>query len=119
MIWKRRPSISISPNGTSTPTQTTETYPLLSYDAAANTATFTFSAGQVTSEKIYQGGTTLLRTINTSYAPGGGITTVTRTTILQDNSTQTKTVSQYDSNTNLLSRTEFAWGTGAPGALVL
>jgi RHS repeat-associated protein len=102
-------------SSTGSGTQTTETWPLLAYDTAANTATFTFSGGKITSEKIYQGGTTLLRTVNTSYAPGGGNTTVTTTTILQDNSTQTKTVALYDSNTNLLSRNEFAWGSGASG----
>jgi YD repeat-containing protein len=40
------------------------------------------------------------------------------TTILEDNSTQTKVVSTYDPNSNLLVRGEYAWGSGAPGALV-
>ncbi len=102
-------------------TQTTETAPLLPYDAAANVTTFTFSSGKVTQQKIYQGSTggTLLRNINASYgAGGGGNTVVTTTTILEDNSTQTKNVATYDSNANLLTRLEYAWGTGGPGALV-
>src|SRR5262249_46701870 len=105
-------------SSTGSGTQTTETYPQLPYDTAANTAVFTFSGGKLTSQKIYQGGSTLLGTTNISYAQGGGITTVTATTILEDNSNQTKTVSQYDSNNNLLSRNEFAGGTGASGPSV-
>ena len=99
-------------------TQTTETYPQLPYDTASNVSSFSFSGGKLTQEKIYQGASTLLRTLNISYAPAGGNTTVTTTTILEDNSTQTKTVALYDSNSNLVTRTEFAWGAGASGALV-
>jgi RHS repeat-associated protein len=99
-------------------TQTTETYPQLPYDSAANKSVFTFSGGKVTQQKIYQGPTTgiLLRTINTSY--NNGNTIVTTSTILEDNSTQAKSVATYDVNTNLLENKEYAWGTGAPGALV-
>jgi len=102
-------------------TQTTETYPLLSYDTAANQSVFSFSGGQVTQHKSYQGATTatLLRTVNTTYgAGGGGNTVVTTSTILEDNSTQAKTVATYDPNGMLLKNLEYAWGAGLPGALV-
>lgn len=106
-------------SSTSQGTQTTETIPQLPYDTAANTYSFTFSSGKMTQQKIYQGSTggTLLRTINRSYGTGGGGTTVvTTTTVLEDNSTQNKTIDTYDSNTNLLQRLEYAWGSS--GALV-
>ena len=103
-------------------TQTTETYPQLPYDSAANQSVFTFDgSGRVTQRKTYQGGTggPLLRTINASYgAGGGGNTVVTTTTVMEDNSTQTKAVATYDSNTNFLENKEYSWGTGSPGALV-
>jgi RHS repeat-associated protein len=105
-------------SSTGSGTQTTETYPQLPYDSAANVSTFTFSGGQLTSEIIKQGSSTALRSTTISYAPGGGNTSVTATTTLQDGSTKTQTVSLYDSNNNLLSRNEFAWGTGAPGSSV-
>lgn len=104
-----------------TGTQTTETYPQLPYDSAANTSVFTFSGGSVTQQKTYQGLTsgTLLRTINTTYGSGGGGSTVVGTsTTLEDNSTQTKAVTTYDANGNVLINKEYAYGTGSPGALV-
>jgi RHS repeat-associated protein len=98
---------------------TTEIFPQLPYDPAANVSIFKFVNGQLTQQKIYQGSTTLLRTINTSYGSGGGGSIiVTSTTILEDNSTQAQNVATYDSNNNLLSSKEYSWGQGAPGALI-
>jgi RHS repeat-associated protein len=98
---------------------TTVTYPQLPYDTAPNQSTFLFnSSGQELTEKIYQGSTsgTLLRTINTTWASNG--TPATKTTILEDNSTQSKVATTYDTFGNLDVLTEYDYGTGAPGSIL-
>lgn len=96
---------------------TTVTTPQLSYDSAANSTVYAFdSNGRETSRKIYQGSSsgTLLRTINTTWntqnAPASAVT------ILEDNSTQSEVDTQYDSNRNVTSVTEYDWGSGAHGS---
>src|SRR5438876_1160731 len=97
---------------------TTITAPQLPYDSVANQTVITFnSAGQETSRKIYQGSTTgtLLRTINTTW---GSVGPATRVTILDDGSTQSEVDTSYDSYGNLLSQSEYDWGSGVRGSLV-
>ena len=98
---------------------TTITYPQMPYDTAANQRVYTFnSSGQETQAKIYQGSTsgTLLRTINTTWASNGS--PLTKTTILEDNSTQSEVETAYDSNGNLLTLKQHDFGTGAPGSIL-
>jgi RHS repeat-associated protein len=100
-------------------TARTVTYPQMPYDTAANQSVYTInSSGQETQAKIYQGSTsgTLLRTINTTWAANGS--PATKTTILEDNSTQSEIETNYDSNGNLLSLKEHDFGTGAPGSIL-
>jgi RHS repeat-associated protein len=102
--------------------QTTETYPQLSYDSAANMSKFVFSSLasgiRLTQQLVYQGSSsgTPLRTINTTYATNG--TPASVTTILEDAQTRTQVQTDYDSNANLTEKREYAWGSGAPGSLV-
>lgn len=90
------------------------------YDSAANQSVYTFnSSGQETQAKIYQGSSTsgtLLRTINTTWASNGS--PATKTTILEDNSTQSEIETSYDSNGNLLTLKEHDFGSGAPGSIL-
>jgi RHS repeat-associated protein len=98
---------------------TTVTAPQMPYDTAANQSTYLFnSAGQELTEKLYQGSTsgTLLRTINTTWASNG--TPATKTTILEDNSTQSEIETTYDTNGNLDVLKEHDYGTGAPGPIL-
>jgi RHS repeat-associated protein len=96
---------------------TTETKPQMPYDSAGNQSVYTFnSSGREISEKIYQGSSTLLRTVNTTWASNN--TPATAVTILEDNSTQSETETNYDSFGNLLSLKEHAYGTGAPGSIL-
>jgi RHS repeat-associated protein len=98
---------------------TTITYPQLPYDTAPNQSTFLFnSSGQELTQKIYQGSTsgTLLRTINTTWATNG--TPATKTTILEDNSTQSEVETTYDTFGNLDVLKEHDYGTGAPGSVL-
>ena len=98
---------------------TTITYPQMPYDTAANQSVYTFnSSGQETQAKIYQGSTsgTLLRTMNTTWASNGS--PATKTTILEDNSTQSEIETNYDSNGNLLTLKEHDFGTGASGSIL-
>jgi RHS repeat-associated protein len=99
--------------------QTTVTAPLMPYDTTTNQTVFTFnSSNQETSEQIYQGGAsggTLLRTINTTWS---GNTPATKTTILEDNSTQSEIETSYDTYSNLLSLKEHDYGSGAPGPIL-
>jgi hypothetical protein len=97
--------------------KTVVTAPQLSYDAAANQATFTFKSNrQENSQKYYQGSEstgTLLRTVNTIWATNGS--PATRSIVLENNQ-QSKVDTTIDSNGNLTSVTEYAWGAGTPGA---
>ena len=97
---------------------TTETAPQLPYDSVGNATVFTFSGSQVTSQKIYQGAATgnPIKTINTTHAANGSPSVTT--TILEDQQTQTKVETDFDSNANLTEKREYAWGTGTPGPLV-
>jgi len=96
--------------------KTVVTAPQLSYDGAANQATFTFNSNrQENSQKYYQGSETtgtLLRTVNTIWATNGS--PATRTIVLENNQ-QSKVDTTIDSNGNLTSVIEYAWGPGAPG----
>jgi YD repeat-containing protein len=99
---------------------TTITYPQMPYDTAANQSVYTFnSSGEETQAKTYQGSSTsgsLLQTMNTTWASNGS--PATKTTILEDNSTQSEIETSYDSNGNLLSLKEHDYGTGAPGSIL-
>jgi RHS repeat-associated protein len=99
--------------------QTTVTAPKMPYDSAANQSVYTFNAsGQETQEKLYQGSTsgTLLRTVNTTWASNG--TPATKTTILEDNSTQSEVATTYDTYGNLDLLKEYDYGSGAPGSVL-
>ncbi len=96
---------------------TTVTTPLLADTPNANDTVYTFnSSGQETSRQIYANspGTTLSRTINTTWATNG--TPATQITILEDNSTKAETDTTFDSNGLLDSITQYDWGTGAHGS---
>jgi hypothetical protein len=97
---------------------TTVTTPQLADTPNANDAVYTFNNGQETSRKIYGNspGTTLLRTINTTWASNG--TPATQVTILEDNSTQAETDATFDSNGLLDSMTEYDWGSGTHGSAI-
>ncbi len=96
---------------------TTMTTPALPDTPSANDAVYTFnSGGEETSRKVYGNspGTTLLRTVNTTWAGNG--TPSTQIVILEDsNHTQSETATTFDSNGLLDSMTEYDWGQGAPG----
>jgi RHS repeat-associated protein len=96
---------------------TTLTTPALADTTNANDTVYTFSStGLETSRKIYANspGTSLLRTINTTWAANN--TPATSTTILEDNSTKAEVDTTYDSNGLLGSLTEYDCGTGAHGS---
>src|SRR5579864_6480320 len=98
---------------------TTVTAPQLPYDSAPNQSVFTFNtSAQELSEKYYQGSATgtPLRTVNVAWAANG--TPASRTTILEDNSTQNQVETSFDTNGNLLTLKEHDWGTNAPGGVV-
>jgi RHS repeat-associated protein len=98
---------------------TTVTPPVMPYDTAANQSTYLFNTTpQELTDKLYQGSTsgTLLRTINTTWASNG--TPATKTTILEDNSTQSEVETTYDTNGNLDILKEHDYGTGAPGSIL-
>jgi RHS repeat-associated protein len=98
---------------------TTIAAPLLSYDSTANNTVLTFNSNsQETSRQIYQGAATgtPLRTINTTWASNG--TPSFTTVVLEDGSTQAATATTYDSFGNLLSETEYDFGTGTHGAAI-
>ncbi len=96
---------------------TTVTAPQMPYDTVGNDTAFTFdTTGRETSEKFYQGSAAtgqLLRTLNNNWAANG--TPSTRTTILEDNLTQSSVDIVFDSNGNMQSTVERDWGSGAPG----
>jgi hypothetical protein len=100
--------------------QTTVTAPQMPYDSAANQTVYTFnSSGQETQRQIYQGSVApanLLRTINTTWASNGS--PATKSTILEDNQTQSEVETSYDSYANLLSLKEHDFGSGAPGSIL-
>jgi RHS repeat-associated protein len=96
---------------------TTMTTPALPDTPNANDTVYVFGAG---GEELYRyiygnsPGTTLLRTIETTWASNG--TPSAQTTILEDaNHTQSKVFTTFDSNGLLDSATEYDWGQGAPG----
>ena len=97
---------------------TTETTPTLADTLNANNTVYAFnSVGQETQGKIYSDlGTTLIRTINTTWATNG--TPATQVTILEDGSTQSQVSTTYDSFGNLASLAEYDWGAGAHGPLI-
>jgi RHS repeat-associated protein len=98
---------------------TTITAPIMPYDTAANQSVYTFnSTGQETSRQIYQGSSssgTLLRTVNTTWASNGS--PATKTAILENNQ-QSEVATSFDSNGNLLSLSEYDYGSGAPGSVL-
>jgi RHS repeat-associated protein len=98
---------------------TTVTAPQMPYDSAANQSVFTFnSTGQETSAQIYQGSSSsgaLLSTVNTTWASNGS--PATKISILANNQ-QSKLATNFDSNGNLLSMSEYDYGSGAPGAVL-
>ncbi len=95
---------------------TTVMAPALPYDTAQNSSVFTFnSSGQEITEKFYQGSTTLLRTVNVTWATNG--TPASRVTIAENNQ-QMQTTTSYDTNGNLLSISEYDWGSGVVGPLL-
>src|ERR1700721_443996 len=92
---------------------TTETAPQLPYDSAGNQTLYTFnSLGQEVTRQIYEGSASLLRTINTTWASNG--TPATQITILEDNSTQNKVETTYDTLGNLQLLKEHGGGWGPP-----
>src|SRR5229473_1915688 len=98
---------------------TTTTTPQLSDTPNANDTVYTFnSSGQEISRKVYANspGTTLLRTVNTTWASNG--TPATQVTILEDNSTQAETDTTFDSNGLLDSMSEYDFGSGTHGGLI-
>lgn len=122
--WQYSRSVAMGSGST-----TTVTAPKLSYDSVANQSVFTFdSNGHETSAKIYRGSATgtALRTINTTWDSNG--TPLTRTTILEDGSTQSEVETTFDgaqkgsndpvSNGNLYVIKEHDWGSGGPGGIL-
>src|SRR6266571_4764688 len=98
---------------------TTIITPQLADTPNANLSLITFkSSGQEISRKIFNdsAATTVLRTINTTWATNG--TPATRVTILEDGSTQTEVDTTFDSNGILDSISEYDWGSGARGSLL-
>jgi len=98
---------------------TTVTTPQLPDTSNASDTVYTYnSIGQEVSKKIYADspGTTLLRTINTTWATNG--TPATQTVILEDNRTQSQTATTFDSNGLLDSMMEYDWGSGAHGSAI-
>jgi RHS repeat-associated protein len=96
---------------------TTVTTPQLADTSSANDTKYTFnSASQEISRIIYSNspGTTVLRTITTSWAANS--TPSTRVTLLEDGTTKSETDTTYDLYGNLQSQTEYDWGTGAHGS---
>jgi len=96
---------------------TTVTTPQLADTPNANDTVYGFnSLGQETSRKIYANspGTTLWRTINTTWASNS--TPATQVTILEDNSTKAEADTWYDSNGLIDEVAEYDWGTGAHGS---
>ncbi len=106
--------------------QTLVTAPLLTYDPAANQATYTFTTSLQTAtkeipEKQYQGSASsgqLLLTIDTSFGCSGQCFPSTKIVTLPNNQ-QSKVETDYNAVLgNLLETREYDWGTGAPGPLV-
>ena len=98
---------------------TTVTIPQLADTSNANDIVYTFnSSGQEISRKIYSNspGTTLLRTINTTWGTNG--TPATQVLILEGGSTQSEVDTSFDTYGNLLSKTEYDWGSGAHGSAI-
>jgi RHS repeat-associated protein len=96
----------------------TVTTPVLADTPNANDTVYTFnSSQQETTRKIYANspGTTLLRTVNTTWNANG--TPATQINILED-ATQSETDTSFDSNGNLLSLTEYDWGSAPHGPLL-
>ncbi len=97
---------------------TTVTTPVLADTSNPNDTVYTFNtSGQETSRKLYANspGTTLLRTINTTWVNG---TPSTQVTILEDGSTRSETDTTFDSNGLLQSMSEYDLGSGARGSLL-
>ncbi len=95
---------------------TTATAPQLPYDSAGNKSEFTFdSAGKLKTTKLYQGATTLLRTINTTWATNG---TPAWSTVVLENNQQSRVATTFDDFGNLTSLNEYDWGSGGVGPLI-
>ncbi|MGH9745216.1 MAG: RHS repeat domain-containing protein [Candidatus Acidiferrales bacterium] len=96
---------------------TTMTTPALADTSAANDTVYTFDAGaEEISRQIYSnspGTGTPLRTINTTWTANG--TPATQVSVLEDGTTKSEIDTGYDSNGNLLSVTEYDWGSGTHG----
>ena len=101
---------------TTSPSQTTVTTPQFADTSNAFDTKYTFdSSGEEASRVIYSNspGTTVLRTIATTWLSG---TPSTQITTLEDANTRAERDTAYDSNGNLQTLTEYDWGTGAHGS---
>lgn len=100
--------------------ETTVTEPKMPYDSTSNQAVVTFNSNdQEISRQIYQGSASsgnLLRTMNTTWAANG--TPATKTTILENRTTQNEVETAFDSYGNLQVLKEHDWGSGAPGPVL-
>jgi RHS repeat-associated protein len=95
---------------------TTVTAPTLPYDSVGNQSVYTFnSSGKQTQEVDYQGSSTALRTVNTTWATNGS--PATQVTILPT-TLQTEVDTTYDSYGDLTQMKEYDWGSGATGSLL-
>jgi RHS repeat-associated protein len=97
-------------------TTTATTPPLADTPNAFDTVYTINPSGQEVTRQIYSNspGTTLLRTISTTWAANG--TPATSIITLEDNATKAETDTSYDSNGLLDSMTEYDWGSGAHGS---
>jgi RHS repeat-associated protein len=95
---------------------TTVTAPTLPYDSAGNQTVYTFnSSGQQTQELDYQASSTLLRTVNSTWAANGS--PATRVTILPS-SQQSEVDTAYDTHGHLTQMNNHDFGSGATGSLL-
>lgn len=94
---------------------TQENDPVTSYGPGGQIIATFNSSGQETQRVISQG-TSMLRTINTTWASNGS--PATQTTILNDGKTESETETTYDNYGNLDLLKEHDYGSGSPGAVV-
>lgn len=86
-------------------------------DPASNDSVFKFNSyGQLLSSKFYAGTSTLLRTVNTTWAGNG--TPASSTVYLENGSTNARTETTFDNYGNLKEVREYDWGSGGTGALL-
>ena len=98
---------------------TSVTAPVMPWDTAGNTYVYTFnSSGQQIQELDYQGTSTLLRTVNSTYSANGS--PATRVTIIPASAgtIQSEVDTTYDNYTNLTQLTEYDWGSASHGSAI-